>query len=40
MMYNDMNDEMMYAAGPSSSGGNIECNLTPLSRHRAADEGL
>lgn len=37
MMYNnDMNDEMMFAAGPSSSG---DRNLTPLSRHRA-DEGL
>lgn len=35
MMY-DMNDEMMFAGGPSSSG---ERNLTPLGRHRA-DEGL
>lgn len=36
MVYNDMNDDAMFAAGPSSSG---ERNLTPLSRHRA-DEGL
>lgn len=36
MMYNDMNDEMMFSGGPSSSS---ERNLTPLSRHRA-DEGL
>lgn len=39
MMYSDMNDDMMFAAGPSSSGSNNERNLTPLSRHRA-DEGL
>lgn len=36
MMYSDMNDEMMFAGGPSISG---ERNLTPLGRHRA-DEGL
>lgn len=36
-MYNDMNDDMMYPQGPSSSGSN-ERNLTPLSRHRI-DEG-
>jgi hypothetical protein len=37
-MYNDMNEEMMFPAGPSSSSGNNERNLTPLSRHRV-DEG-
>lgn len=36
-IYNDMNDDMMYPQGPSSSGSN-ERNLTPLSRHRI-DEG-
>jgi hypothetical protein len=35
-MYNDMNEDMMYPTGPSSSGSN-ERNLTPLSRRN--DEG-
>lgn len=38
-MYNDLNDDMMYPQGPSSSGSNERnLNLTPLSRHRV-DEG-
>lgn len=37
-MYNEMNEEMMFPVGPSSSGSN-ERNLTPLSRHHRVDEG-
>lgn len=36
-MYNDMNEEMMFPVGPSSSGSN-DRNLTPLSRHHRVDE--
>lgn len=35
--FSEMNEDMMFSAGPSSSGSN-ERNLTPLSRHRV-DEG-
>ena len=37
-MYNEMNEEMMFPVGPSSTGSN-ERNLTPLSRHHRVDEG-
>ncbi|KAL7039033.1 hypothetical protein ACKWTF_009773 [Chironomus riparius] len=36
-MYNEMNEEMMFPVGPSSTGSN-ERNLTPLSRHHRVDE--